>query len=185
MRIVAGRHRGRTLAVPPGRELRPTASRAREALFDILSHATFASRELIENARVLDAFAGTGALGLEALSRGAAHASFMERGREARALLAANIKSLGEDRNASLLAADALHPPRAVAACELVFLDPPYGENVAAEALTALTRQGWIAAGAVISLELPLTSDFAPPDNFALLDERRYGKTRILFLEHR
>ena len=117
MRIVAGKHRGRALAAPSGRELRPTSSRAREALFDILSHARFAERELIEDARVLDAFAGTGALGLEALSRGAAHATFMERDRDARVLLAANVKTLGEDKAATVLAADALHPPRAMAPC--------------------------------------------------------------------
>jgi len=168
--------------VTPGRAVRPTASRAREALFDILSHARFAERELVEGARVLDAFAGTGALGLEALSRGAAHASFMERDRAARALLGATIKALGEDDRASLLAADALHPPRAGIACDLVFLDPPYGEAIAAEALTALARHGWIADGAVIALELPAKGDFVAPGGFALLDDRRYGKARILFL---
>jgi 16S rRNA (guanine966-N2)-methyltransferase len=184
LRIVAGKHRGRVLAAPEGREVRPTASRAREALFDILGHAKFAARELIEGARVLDAFAGTGALGLEALSRGAAHASFMERDRHARALLAANIKILGEEASASVLAADALHPPRAATPCDLVFMDPPYDENVAAAALIALATQGWIAEGAVISLELAVNPAFAPPDGFALLDERRYGKARILFLSH-
>jgi 16S rRNA (guanine966-N2)-methyltransferase len=185
MRIVAGRHRGRLIAAPEGREVRPTASRAREALFDILSHARFSVRESIAGARVLDAFAGTGALGLEALSRGAEHASFMERDRHARKLLADNVKALGEEKSASVLAADALHPPRAAIACDLIFLDPPYGEKVAAEALTALAQQGWIGAGAVISLELPARNDFAPPEGFALLDRRRYGRTTILFLAYR
>jgi len=185
MRIVAGRHRGRPLAAPPGRAVRPTAARVREALFDILGHARFAEHDLIAGARVLDAFAGTGALGLEALSRGAAHASFMERDHAARALLAANITSLGEDRNASLLASDALHPPRAAVACDLVFLDPPYGEAVAADALAALARQAWIAVGGVISLEQPVKGGFVPPAGFTLLDERRYGKARILFLGFR
>ena len=132
----------------PKGALRPTSSRAREALFDILAHGRFAERELIEGALVLDAFAGTGALGLEALSRGAAHATFMERDRHARALLGENIKMLDEEKSANLMAADALHPPRAAAPCDLVFLDPPYGENVAAEALTALAGQGWFAAAA-------------------------------------
>lgn len=185
LRIVAGTHKGRALAAPPGHDVRPTASRAREALFDILAHARFAEHELIEGARVLDAFAGTGALGLEALSRGAAHASFMERDREARALLMANVKTLGEDRAATVLAADALHPPRATASCDLVFMDPPYGENVAADALTALAAQGWFADGAVIALELPAKGDFVAPGGFMLLDDRRYGKARILFLQYR
>jgi 16S rRNA (guanine966-N2)-methyltransferase len=182
LRIVAGRHRGRALSVPEGRAVRPTASRAREALFDILSHAKFTERDVFDGARVLDAFAGTGALGLEALSRGAAHASFMERDRDARKLLAANIETLGEVASASVLAADALHPPRAAIACDLIFMDPPYDEDVAAAALSALAKQGWIADGAVISLELPAKRPFTAPDGFVLLDERRYGKAKILFL---
>ncbi len=182
MRIIAGKHKGRNLTAPAGREVRPTASRAREALFDILAHARFAERELIEGARVLDAFAGTGALGLEALSRGAAHASFMERDRDTRKLLADNVRALGEQARASVLAADALHPPRAAAPCDLVFMDPPYREKVAAAALEALAEQGWLADGAIVSLELPGKTDFDPPHGFALLDTRRYGKARIVFL---
>lgn len=165
--------------------MRPTAARAREALFDILAHARFVDRNLLDGARVLDAFAGTGALGLEALSRGATHATFMERDREARVLLTANIKTLGEDKKASVLAADALHPPRATAPCDLIFLDPPYGENVAAAALTALAQQGWLADGMVIALELPAKGDFIAPGGFAPLDDRRYGRARILFLRWR
>ncbi|HEX4114226.1 MAG TPA: 16S rRNA (guanine(966)-N(2))-methyltransferase RsmD [Stellaceae bacterium] len=168
--------------MPEGRGVRPTASRAREALFDILGHAAFAERRAIDGARVLDAFAGTGALGLEALSRGAAHASFMERDRDARALLAANIAALGEDENARVLAADALHPPRAPAPCELIFMDPPYGEDVAAAALSALAQQDWIAGGAVIALELPAKHHFAIPGGFVLRDQRRYGRASILFV---
>ncbi len=182
MRIIAGKHRGRAIAAPAGHEVRPTSSRAREALFDILAHARFAERELIDGARALDAFAGTGALGLEALSRGAAHVTFMERDRDARKLLADNVAALGEAARASVLAADALHPPRAATPCDLVFLDPPYREEVAAPALEALAKQGWIATGTVISLELPGKTNFDPPDGFALLDTRRYGKARIVFL---
>jgi 16S rRNA (guanine966-N2)-methyltransferase len=182
MRIIAGKHKGRALSAPEGHEVRPTSSRAREALFDILAHAKFAERELIEGARVLDAFAGTGALGLEALSRGAAHAIFMERDRHTRGLLAANVKTLGEEARANVMAADAVHPSRAATACDLIFMDPPYGENVAAAALTALAGQGWFADGAVIALELPAKGDFVAPGGFALLDDRRYGKARILFL---
>jgi 16S rRNA (guanine966-N2)-methyltransferase len=184
LRIVAGKHKGRAIAAPEGREVRPTSSRAREALFDILTHARFAERELIEGARVLDAFAGTGALGLEALSRGAVHASFMERDRVARTLLAANVKALGEDSNATVLAADALHPPRAAAPCDLVFLDPPYGKDVAPPALEALAEQGWFADGAIVSVELPGKTDFDPPDGFTPLDTRRYGKARLVFLRY-
>jgi 16S rRNA (guanine966-N2)-methyltransferase len=182
LRIIAGRHKGRNIAAPPGRTVRPTASRAREALFDILMHARFAGRELIEGAHVLDAFAGTGALGLEALSRGAARASFMERDREIRKLLADNVKALGEQARANVLAVDALQPPRAASPCDLIFMDPPYAEAVAETALEALGAQGWIRDEAIVSLEVAGKTNFDPPDGFALLDTRRYGKARILFL---
>ena len=182
MRIVAGTHKGRVLAAPEGRAVRPTSERAREALFDILAHAKFAVRGLIEGARVLDAFAGTGALGLEALSRGAAEAHFMERDRAARALLQANIRMLGEERRAIVHGSDATHPPRALSPCDLVFLDPPYDEDLAAPALEALAAQGWIASGAIVAVELAATRDLAPPAGFASLDERRYGKAKLLFL---
>lgn len=164
--------------------MRPTAARTREALFDILSHAGFAERDRIADARVLDAFAGSGALGLEALSRGAAAATFLERDRATRLLLEANIRHLGEEARATVLAANALYPPRAASLCDLVLMDPPYGEDVAAPALVALAAQGWIAPGAIIALELPAKPDFAPPAGFALLDERRYGRARLLFLSH-
>ena len=182
MRIVAGTHKGRVLAAPEGRAVRPTSERAREALFNILAHAKFAERELIDGARVLDAFAGTGALGLEALSRGAAEAHFMERDRAARSLLQANIKTLGEKRRGIVHPADATHPPRAAAPCDLVFLDPPYGEDVAGAALVSLAAQGWIASGAIISVELIATRDLGAPAGFTPLDERRYGKAKLIFL---
>ncbi len=162
--------------------VRPTASRAREALFDILMHARFAERELIKGAHVLDAFAGTGALGLEALSRGATRASFMERDRDIRKLLIDNVNALGEQARASVLAVDALHPPRATVPYDLIFMDPPYTEAVAVTALEALATQGWIADDAIVSLEVAAKTNFDPPDDFALLDTRRYGKARIVFL---
>lgn len=162
--------------------VRPTASRAREAVFDILMHARFAERELIKGAHVLDAFAGTGALGLEALSRGATRASFMERDRDIRKLLIDNVNALGEQARASVLAVDALHPPRAASPCDLIFMDPPYTEAVAVAALEALAAQGWIADDAIVSLEVAAKTNLDPPDGFALLDTRRYGKARILFL---
>jgi 16S rRNA (guanine966-N2)-methyltransferase len=185
MRIVAGTHKGRVLAVPDGRAVRPTSERAREALFDILTHAAFAERELLEGAHVLDAFAGTGALGLEALSRGAAQGYFMERDRAARAQLQENVKSLGEERRAAILAADATHPPRAAAPCDLVLLDPPYDKDFAAPALIALAEQGWIADGAIVAAELSVKRALAAPPGFSLLDERRYGKAKVYFLRYR
>jgi 16S rRNA (guanine966-N2)-methyltransferase len=152
MRIVAGAWRGRALQAPRGDATRPTADRVRQALFDMLLHAPWGGREVIDGARVLDGFAGTGALGLEALSRGAAVATFVERDRAALAALRTNIESLAATTRATILAGDILAirpgPP-----CSLVFLDPPYGQGLAQRALGHLTRTGWIAAGALIVVE--------------------------------
>jgi 16S rRNA (guanine966-N2)-methyltransferase len=184
IRIIGGRHRGRRIEPPRGLAVRPTSERAREAMFDILAHGAFAPRPAYEDARVLDAFAGTGALGLEALSRGARFASFMERDRGARLALTGIIDAWGETRNSAVITGDALKPPRASGPCELLFLDPPYGETAAAGALAALAEAGWVASDAVAVVELPARAPFAPPEGFALLDERRYGAARIVFLRH-
>ncbi len=184
MRIIGGRHRGRPLKAPPGATVRPTGERAREALFDILGHGRFAERPVYEGACVLDAFAGTGALGLEALSRGAAHAAFLENDRAALAVLRANIRALGEDERSTVLAASALTPPRAEAPAALVFLDPPYGEALAAPALAALAAAGWLAPQALILLEVAAREAWAPPPGFALLEERRYGAARLIFMRY-
>jgi 16S rRNA (guanine966-N2)-methyltransferase len=182
MRIIAGRHRGRRLAPPPGLGVRPTSDRAREALFDILAHGRFGDRPVYEEASVLDAFAGTGAFGLEALSRGARHAFFLEKDPTARQTLAVNVATLGETTRATLLAADALHPPRASEPCTLAFLDPPYGQGLAAPALAALNEAGWLAPGALVVVEVAARESFAPPEGFTLLDERRYGAARLVFV---
>jgi 16S rRNA (guanine966-N2)-methyltransferase len=133
---------------------------------------------------VLDAFAGTGAFGLEALSRGARHASFIEKDRAARAALQQNIAALGETTHAAILNADATRPPRATGACSLIFLDAPYGEDLAAPALKALAQSGWIAKGALVVVEIAAKEDLAVPENFAALDERRYGAAKFAFLRH-
>ena len=146
MRIVAGSHRGRRLLAPPGETVRPTSDRAREALFNILSHGQLAAGGVpFADAAVLDAFAGTGALGLEALSRGAAAAMFIEQDREALAVLRKNIAALGEGARAQIVPGDATRPPRAMARCAVAFLDPPYRSGLAAPALAALDAAGWLA----------------------------------------
>jgi 16S rRNA (guanine966-N2)-methyltransferase len=184
MRIIAGRHRGRSLKAPPGHVVRPTSERAREALFDILAHGRFAERPVFEEALVLDAFAGTGALGLEALSRGATQASFIENDRAALSALHANIEGLGEAQSARVFAADALHPPPASTPCSLAFVDPPYGEDLAAPALIALAAARWFAPGALVVVELAARQKLAPPANFVFLEERRYGSARLVFLRY-
>lgn len=184
MRIIGGSWRGRRLAAPAGYAVRPTADRVREALFNILEHGGFRAGggSPIEDARVLDGFAGTGALGLEALSRGARHASFLERDRDARAVVEANIAACNAEEETRVLRADCLAPPRATAPCALVFLDPPYGEGLAGPALTALADAGWIADGALCVVELRATEEFPPPPGFDVQDERRYGAVRVVFL---
>jgi 16S rRNA (guanine966-N2)-methyltransferase len=183
MRIVAGRHRGRRLLAPLGETVRPTSDRAREALFNILSHGRLATEDTpFADATVLDAFAGTGALGLEALSRGAAEAVFIEQDREALAILRQNIAAFGENARARVVAGDATRPPRAASACALVFLDPPYRSGLAAAALGALDAVGWLAPDALAVVELAAREELKPPARFILLDERVYGAARLVFL---
>ena len=186
MRIIAGRHRGRRLLAPASAATtRPTADRVRQALFDMLWHAPWAGRAAVEGARVLDAFAGTGALGLEALSRGAAHAAFLENDRAALSALRANIAACREAERCTVLAADALRPPRAEAPATLVFLDPPYGRGLVEASLLALSAANWVAPGALVcaEAEAAAASHAPPPPGFALLAERAHGPARVLFLQ--
>jgi len=184
VRIVAGRLKGRTLEVPEGRDIRPTADRTRQALFDVLEHGRLVEGggSAVVEAVVLDAFCGSGALGLEALSRGAAEAVFMDASRAALDCARVNAKRLGEQ--ASFVLANATNPPRPLRPATLAFLDPPYGSGLAGPALTALAKAGWFAPGAVASVEMPGAelARFETPPGFERLDERRYGKARILLL---
>jgi 16S rRNA (guanine966-N2)-methyltransferase len=170
VRIVAGAWRGRRLAAPSGPATRPTADRVRQALFDMLLHAPWGGRARIEGAAVLDAFAGTGALGLEALSRGAATATFIECDRAARAVLRANIAACGANDRTRVLAADATRPP-AGTPCGLVFLDPPYGTDLVACAVVAL-----------VATELGRAD--APPALGAVLAERTHGPARLAIMTY-
>ena len=186
MRIVAGRHRGRVLESPPDAAVRPTSDRARESLFNILEHGKLAAGGLspIRGARVLDAFCGTGALGFEALSRGAEHATFLDSDAAALRLARANAAKLGEQERASFVQADVTQPP-AGTPCSLVFLDPPYGKNLAVPALAALAKSGWLAPGAILVVETGIRDDLDLPEGFTAADERRYGKAKLSFLTWR
>lgn len=179
MRIVAGRHRGRVLVPPPGRTARPTADRTREALFNILTHGEGID---LDGAAVVDAFAGTGALGLEALSRGAAHVTFIDNHPAALKVIAANAESLGETAQVTLLARDACNPPPAPRPCSLALLDPPYGSGLAGPCLTALAAAGWLTAGAVCVVEVAAKEDVAAPEGFEATDQRSYGAAKLVFL---
>jgi 16S rRNA (guanine966-N2)-methyltransferase len=185
MRIVGGSHRGRRLSAPPGQTVRPTSDRAREAVFNILSHGAFAAEGLpFADMAVLDAFAGTGALGLEALSRGAAEAVFIENDRAALAALRANIMALGETARTQIIAGDATRPPRGILACAVAFLDPPYRSGLASPALSALAAAGWLASEALAVVEIGAREPFSPPPAFVQIDERVYGAARLVFLRH-
>src|SRR6266568_2104217 len=183
LRIVGGSHRGRRLVAPPGELVRPTSDRAREALFNILSHGDLAASGLpFADKPVLDAFAGTGAFGLEALSRGASAAAFIESERDALAALRRNIAALDEGDRAHIVAGDATRPPRATMACAVAFLDPPYHSGLAAPALTALAAAGWLTPDALVAVEVAAREDLPLPAGFILMDERIYGAARLVFL---
>jgi 16S rRNA (guanine966-N2)-methyltransferase len=183
VRIVAGRHRGRRLLAPTGETVRPTSDRAREALFNILSHGQLAAAGIpFAEAAVLDAFAGTGALGLEALSRGAAEAVFIEKDREALAILRKNIEALAEGLRSRIVPGDATRPPRALSGCTVAFIDPPYRSGLAAPALQALDAAGWFAGEALAIVEVAAREELSPPAGFTLVDERVYGTAHLVFL---
>jgi 16S rRNA (guanine966-N2)-methyltransferase len=181
MRIVGGRLKGRALAAPASREIRPTSDRVREAIFDILAHRF---PEAIEGARVIDLFAGAGALGLEALSRGAETALFVDNAVEARALLRANIEALALGGVTRVWRADATKLGKAPVGppFSLVFLDPPYERSFAGPTLRGLVAGGWLAPGAVIVVEEAARAEVDAPPELNRLDTRVYGDTQIVVL---
>jgi 16S rRNA (guanine966-N2)-methyltransferase len=183
LRIVGGSMRGRRLFTPAGETVRPTSDRAREALFNILSHGSLAAAGLpFADRPVVDAFAGTGALGLEALSRGASAAAFIEHDRAALAVLRRNVGALADGDRCEIIAGDATRPRRAPFACAVGFLDPPYRSGLAAPALAALAAAGWLAPDALAVVEVAAHEDLPVPPGFSLLDERVYGAARLVFL---
>jgi 16S rRNA (guanine966-N2)-methyltransferase len=183
VRIIGGTHRGTVLAdVGTGdaaAHLRPTSDRVRESLFNVLQGGRFG--DPVSGTRVLDLFAGTGALGLEALSRGAVHVTFVDSGRVAQKLIRENITKLRRQADTALLNIDTARLP-AGAACDLIFLDPPYGQDLGRKALATAHANGWIAPGALIVWE-ENRAQIAPP-GFTSLDQRRYGDTWVSFLRH-
>ncbi len=182
MRVVGGRLKGRNLASPSSRDIRPTADRLRESLFNILLHAY---GDPITGARVLDLFAGTGALGIEAVSRGAAFALFVDNGAEARALLRNNVEALGLGGVTRVFRRDAtnLGPAHPVEPFSLAFLDPPYGKGLAEQALASLRDGKWLTPGARVVVEEARAAAFKPPEGFAELERRIYDDTEFVFLK--
>ena len=186
MRIVAGKHRGLTLAAPKDDRVRPTSDRVREALFNVLAHNDFGVGFSLEGARVLDLFAGTGALGLEALSRGAAYVMFVDDHFESRALVRRNVEAAHATGATKIWRRDATAlgemPANAGGPFELVFLDPPYRKGLVALALASAREGKWFAPNALIVAEMAADEAFVAPAGFVVMDERAYGDTRVVVL---
>jgi 16S rRNA (guanine966-N2)-methyltransferase len=178
MRIVGGRWRGLGLIAPEGQGVRPTGDRARQALFNILQHAAFSPVRL-EGAIVADIFCGTGALAIEAVSRGAASAVLLDRDV---APARANLRKVKEPDLFRLMSGDGSALPAAPVRADLVFIDPPYHKGLVAPCLVGLVSRGWLAEAALVVAETAADETLEPPGGFELLDERRYGAARLWFL---
>ena len=181
MRVVGGKLRSRPIAGPKSDAVRPTSDRLREALFNILTHSY---GDPVTGARVLDLFAGTGALGIEAISRGADYALFVDEGVEARALLRDNVESLGLGGVTRIFRRDAsrLGPAHPLDPFSLVFLDPPYGKGLAEKSLISARDGGWLMPEALLVVEEAADAGFKTPEGFVELERRRYDDTEFTFI---
>lgn len=186
MRITGGTLLGRTLRSPAGLTTRPTSDRVREALFNILAHHNWGTKiaEPIDNAKVLDAFCGTGALAIEAISRGAIRAILFDKDKQALRHTKENISALNLEKLCSILPVDATRPPKPITSCNLVFLDPPYRKNLVAESIVALDKAGWLAPNVLIVAETAKDEAFQLPEKFAILLSRKYGDTAVSFISY-
>lgn len=187
MRIIAGAHRGRAIRAPEGAATRPTADRTRQALFNVLEHAAFAPE--LSGARVIDLFAGSGALGLEALSRGASFCLFVETDAQARGAIRDNVEALGLFGVTRIHRRDAtdlgVKPGADGPAFTLAFLDPPYRKGLGEAALAELAKGGWLAPGALCVLEKGADEAAPAVEGFEVLDARDWGAARVHFLSYR
>ena len=183
MRIVGGAWRGRRLATPRTEVIRPTSDRLREAVFNVLTHAY---DDAIDGARVLDLFAGTGALGFEALSRGASYALLVDDGTEARSVIRTNIEAFGAEGITRLFRRDAtkLGPAGPAGRFSVVFCDPPYGRNLAPAALASASAGGWLLEGALAVIEEATAAVVALPEGFEELERRSYGETAVILARY-
>lgn len=184
--IIAGKHRGKKIETKDNAKIRPTGSRTRGAIFNILMHGKFSNSgdSPLTGNTVIDLFCGTGALGLEALSRGAQHVIFVDGSADSIALARANVMRLKEEDNASLVRSDSTSLPKARKTCALAFLDPPYNSGLAIKSLKSLAEQGWLENGAITVVELSHKESLLPPTDYEIFDERKYGNTKIMFLRY-
>ncbi|MDP4594481.1 MAG: 16S rRNA (guanine(966)-N(2))-methyltransferase RsmD [Beijerinckiaceae bacterium] len=183
MRVIGGSHKGRTLKGPSTQDVRPTSDRLRESLFNILAHGY---GDPLSDARVIDLFAGTGALGIEALSRGAHFVLFVDDGTEARSLIRANVEALGLGGVTRIYRRDAtqLGPMPPQNPFTLAFLDPPYGKKLVERGLASLQDGGWLADGALTIIEEDARAQIELPEGFEQIEQRTYGDTQIMIVRH-
>jgi 16S rRNA (guanine966-N2)-methyltransferase len=183
MYVIAGKHRGRRIEAPEGKAVRPTASRTREAVFNILSHGRYAGETPLLQGRIADIFCGSGAMGLEAFSRGATSVTFVDKSRDSLEAAEYNLKHFGEDKRAKLIRADSSILPPAPHPHEIVFIDPPYRSGLAIPALNTALKGGWLAPEGVAVVEQAWKEPVTIPEGWQQIDDRKYGNTRILLLE--
>ncbi len=181
MRVIGGSLKGRNLISPSSQMIRPTSDRLRESLFNVLSHGY---DDVLEGARVVDLFAGTGALGIEAVSRGANFALFVDDGSEARSLVRGNVEALGLGGVTRIFRRDATKLGDAPAGepFTLAFLDPPYGKDLAPLALKSLADGRWLAPGSLCVVEELASAPLPLPPSYEQLEQRIYGETQIVIL---
>lgn len=186
MRVIGGKHRNRRIEAIDDKKLRPTAARTREAIFNILSHAEFAEDgvTVIDDAVVLDLFCGTGALGIEALSRGAKHVIFVDIEQKHLDVTRANVKFLDESENATFIRSDSANPPPARTQCNVVFLDPPYKKGLLGKALHNLIAGNWLADNAIVVVEMGKFEKLPEHEGYEVLRERVYGGTAVVILRY-
>lgn len=186
LRIIAGKHKGRVIETPPNRNVRPTSARVREAVFNILTHRVFGGEgtHTLGGKRVIDLFCGSGALGVEALSRGAEHVTFVDQSSDVLGILKRTLEKIGETQNTRTIRSDSSVLPRSSGEpCDVAFLDPPYRSGLAVKALSSLRNNGWLKQGATAVVEIESKEPFEAPEGFTLTDRRDYGNSAILLLE--
>lgn len=193
MKVTGGKYKGKRIEAGEERTLRPTSSMIREVIFNILKHGRFMKDEnfihddnpsLIEGRNVIDIFCGTGALGIEALSRGAVHLTLVDQNAKTLSMARENIKNIGEEANTSFIRSDSTMLPIANRKCHLAFIDPPYSKGLANPALNSLKNGGWLDKGAVIVLEQGKQDEPKPPEGFRIVDDRVHDRTRVTILQY-
>jgi 16S rRNA (guanine966-N2)-methyltransferase len=183
MRITSGRLKGRPLHAPEGLAVRPTSDKVRQAIFNVLEHRDLGTEFALEGARVIDLFAGTGALGIEAISRGGRYALFVDNSPASRAALHRNVETMGLTGISKIWRRDAAGLGRNTGELfDLAFLDPPYRQNLVVPALKSLREGDWLKADAIAVAETSDDEDIPSTDGYVLIDQRDYGETRIVFL---